>query len=165
MKHFEKPGRPVDRVFLHCSASDNPDHDSVHVIRRWHTAEPPEGNGWGDVGYHFFIQKNGGIQQGRALEVSPAAQKGHNTGTIAICCHGLRDFTEAQKSSVHALCKEINEAYSGKITFHGHCEVSNKSCPVYPYKKWLRLDQAGYMKRKLTFFERVALLFNQWKGN
>jgi hypothetical protein len=33
---FKAPKRPVSRVFIHCSASDNPDHDKVSVIRDWH---------------------------------------------------------------------------------------------------------------------------------
>ncbi len=33
---FIKPNRRVDRIFLHCSASDVPAHDNVEMIRRWH---------------------------------------------------------------------------------------------------------------------------------
>ena len=29
------------------------------------------------------------------------------------------------------------------ITFHGHCEVSNKTCPVFNYKNVLNLDSLG----------------------
>lgn len=65
---FAKPRRPVSRVFIHCSASDNPDHDSVAVIRNWHLE-----NGWSDIGYHYFIRKDGVIQEGRPIEQAPAA--------------------------------------------------------------------------------------------
>ena len=90
---FEKPDRDVERVYLHCSASDRPAHDDVAVMREWHLAR-----GWSDVGYHVFIKKDGEVQNGRSLEATPAAQGGHNTGTIAICLHGLavENFTEAQ---------------------------------------------------------------------
>ena len=53
---FEKlklGNREVDRVFLHCSASPNPAHDDINVIRDWHLER-----GWNDVGYHFFIKGN-----------------------------------------------------------------------------------------------------------
>ena len=33
---FIKPNRRVDRIFLHCSASDVPAHDNVETIRKWH---------------------------------------------------------------------------------------------------------------------------------
>jgi N-acetyl-anhydromuramyl-L-alanine amidase AmpD len=140
---FEKPQRFVDRVFLHCSASDKPEHDSVKVMRDWHV----NGNGWDDVGYHFFIRKDGKIEAGRDLEKTPAAQRGHNRATIAICLHGLavEKFRKAQFKSVIELCKAIEAAYQGMVSFHGHCEVSSKSCPVFPYKKVLGLDEHGSM--------------------
>jgi N-acetyl-anhydromuramyl-L-alanine amidase AmpD len=140
---FEKPRREVERVFLHCSASDRPAHDDVAVMREWHLAR-----GWSDVGYHFFIRKDGEVQDGRDLEVTPAAQAGHNTATIAICLHGLavENFTEAQYRGIVALCNEIHEAYGGMVTFHGHCEVSSKACPVFSYREVLGLDAHGNME-------------------
>ncbi len=146
MANFRRPSREVDRVFLHCSASDVADHDDISVMRDWHV----NGNGWSDVGYHYFIRKDGKVQEGRPLEKTPAAQRGHNAGTIAICCHGLKveNFTQAQYASVVDLCSQINRAYDGEVTFHGHCEVSSKACPVYPYKQVLGLDEEGYMREE-----------------
>lgn len=140
---FTKPARAVDRVFIHCSASDNPAHDNVATMRRWHV----QGNGWSDVGYHYFIRKDGTLEEGRPLRRTPAAQRCHNTGTIAICLHGLHEdkFTEAQFDTLRRLCIEINNAYNGKVTFHGHREVAAKACPVFDYKKVLKLDEFGIL--------------------
>jgi len=137
---FDKPHRAVDRVFVHCSASDNPDHDNVQTMREWHRAR-----GWSDVGYHYFIRKSGQLEEGRPLSRSPAAQKNHNGGTIAICLHGLEEdkFTQMQFETLIALCTEINDAYEGRVTFHGHREVAAKSCPVFDYKRVLGLDNKG----------------------
>jgi N-acetyl-anhydromuramyl-L-alanine amidase AmpD len=140
---FTKPSREVDRVFLHCSATDKEEHDDVSVMRRWHV----EDRGWDDVGYHFFIKKDGTVQPGRDLEKTPAAQRGHNTGTIAICLHGLAvgRFTRDQYRSLIALCQEIDDAFGGMVSFHGHSEVSSKACPVFPYRVVLGLDAHGEM--------------------
>lgn len=140
---FSAPAREVDRVFLHCSASDQPAHDDISVIRKWHV----EGNGWADVGYHYFIKKDGTIQAGRPLEHNPAAQAPHNRRTIAICVHGLllEKFTTAQMTAVTNLCRAINDAYKGNVTFHGHREVARKTCPVFDYKAVLGLDSSGKM--------------------
>ena len=137
---FVKPERSIDRVFIHCSASDNPNHDNVEVIRKWHTDEPPQGRGWSDIGYHFFIRKNGIVENGRDLIRTPAAQRGHNRGTIAICVHGLETFTSEQFEALRRLCEGINRSYH-YITFHGHNEVNpNKTCPVFDVKEVLGLD-------------------------
>lgn len=137
---FARPKRRVSKVFLHCSASDLDAHDDISVIKRWHVME----RGFSDVGYHFFITRNGAIQFGRSLEVAPAAQQWHNTGTIAICVHGNSRFTESQMKSLKKLCREIHASYQGNVTFHGHCEVDKgKTCPVFDYRVVLGLDADG----------------------
>jgi len=139
---FIAPKRRVDRVFIHCSASDNPKHDDVSIIRQWHLARKPP---FVDVGYHFFIKLDGSIQAGRNIEITPAAQEGNNANTIAICCAGLSAFTNEQFNSLRVLCNSIQCAIP-QVTFHGHCEVNaRKTCPVFDYKKVLRLDAAGRM--------------------
>jgi hypothetical protein len=139
---FTKPKRSVDRVFIHCSASDAYRLEGdilVNEVRRWHVDQ----NGWADIGYHFLIDKKGKIMAGRPLEKTPSAQFKHNTGTIAIMVHGLKDFSEESLAALKSLCIEINSIYSGEITFHGHCEVSYKACPVFDYKSLLNLDSLG----------------------
>ena len=137
---FQKPSRFVDRVFVHCSASDHASHDTVATMRKWHKER-----GWSDVGYHLFIRKSGQLEAGRPLENTPAAQAGNNRGTIAICLHGLKEekFTDAQFDTLKALCVQINNAYGGGVTFHGHREVAAKACPVFDYKAVLKLDGFG----------------------
>lgn len=141
---FNKPKRKVSKVFIHCSDSDIASHDNIETIRKWHV----QGKGWSDIGYHFFITKNGNIQTGRNIKKIPSAQKGHNARSIAICLSGKskEKFTQEQFESLKKFCKEIKQAYDDKITFHGHCEVSKKTCPVFDYKKELNLDSQGYIK-------------------
>lgn len=137
MSIFVKPQRQINRVFIHCSASNNPDHDDVSVIRQWHKEK-----GWNDVGYHFFIQHDGNIQLGRDIEITPAAQSGNNAHTIAICLSGLDNFIQSQFDSLKDLCRDINKRIPD-ATFHGHREVANKSCPNFAYKTVLGLDDKG----------------------
>ena len=140
---FDKPSRKINRVFLHCSASDHEHHDDVSVMRKWHLDR-----GWSDVGYHFFIKKDGTLQEGRPLNRTPAAQRGHNTGTIAICLHGLDvfKFTREQFRTLYSLCDRIDMAYERQVTFHAHNEVAAKACPVFDVKQVLQLDSVGRMQ-------------------
>lgn len=140
---FEKLDRPVDRVFIHCSASDKEvdGEELVALITDWHRARKFNG-----IGYHFVGDKTGAILAGRDLELIPAAQKGHNAGTIAICVHGLvfpDNWTKsAQAGSLINLCASISTAYSGLMAFWGHNEVnSNKTCPVFDHAALLGLDR------------------------
>lgn len=135
---FIAPARKVNRVFLHCSDSDNPDHDHISVIREWHLKRR-----FDDVGYHLFVRKNGEIQTGRSLEVKPAAQEGNNAGTIAVCLAGRLHFTPAQFQTLRILCHQI-QAELPMVTFHGHREVNpGKTCPNFDYRKVLGLTARG----------------------
>ena len=138
---FTRPLRQVDKVFIHCSASDHPEHDNVDTINRWHLER-----GWDGIGYHLVITKDGAIHPGRDLEKIPAAQKGHNTGSIAICLTGLRDFTIDQMGALAMLAMVINREYRGAVSFHGHCEVANKLCPVFAYRDVLALKDDGFIR-------------------
>lgn len=137
---YDKPAREIKGVFIHCSASDAPEHDNIGVMRAWHLER-----GFNEVGYHYFIRKDGTLESGRATSLTPAAQRGYNANTIAVCVHGLKkdEFTEAQFKTLRKLCTDIREAHGHGITFHGHCEVSAKSCPVFDYRNVLQLTAEG----------------------
>lgn len=147
---FKAPNRDVKRVFIHCSASDNPDYDVV-AIKRDHTSPDPKdpSKPWKDIGYHYVIKFDGTIQIGRSLELAPAAQAPHNSHTIAICLQGGQNekpnaFTEAQFDSLRALSRAIARELPN-VTFHGHREVANKACPVFDYQQVLSLDAKGHL--------------------
>jgi N-acetylmuramoyl-L-alanine amidase len=137
-----KPKRNVNRVYLHCTDSDNEalfGQTLVKEVRRWHLAR-----GFVDVGYHYLIDKFGSVMEGRPLEVVPAAQVGHNTGSIAICVHGSKDFTLVSLYACRRLCYQLWVLYEGALTFHGHHEVNHlKTCPNYNYRTLLALDIDG----------------------
>jgi len=144
---FIKPKRRVTKVYLHCSAHDGIKTDNAATMDRWH-----KDRGWRGIGYHFFIRFDGTIEHGRSIAKIPAAQARNNRGSIAICCHGGQNskpdaFTQEQFDSLRHLCADIDEAYGGNITFHGHREVAAKACPVYDYKSILGLDKNGFMKK------------------
>ena len=148
LEDFSLIKRAVDRVFIHCTASSNGGY-GVEEIRRDHRAL-----GWDDIGYHFLINFNGVLQRGRPLKQDPAAQRGHNTGTIAICLQGLEveDFTQFQFETLRELCEKIDQDISphrkDRVTFHGHCEVANKLCPVFDYKSVLNLTEEGFLPNR-----------------
>ena len=60
----------------------------IEEIRRWHVEE----RGWDDIGYHYYIKKDGDIQEGRAEEVPGAHARGFNTRSIGVCMEGHGDY-------------------------------------------------------------------------
>jgi|SRR5581483_10020160 len=156
---FRAPVRKVTRVFLHCTDSDNEELAGVGLaeeVNRWHLA-----NGWAGIGYHFVVDKRGKVATGRPLELTPAAQLGEvplvapdmvhmgNVATIAISTHGSKVFTPESLAATHNLMVAIDAAYfalGAPVTFHGHCEIDPRPCPVYPYRQMHSLDELGRLK-------------------
>lgn len=151
MFKFKKPQRDVYTVFCHHTASSAPGHDSLNWFYDIHVKE----NGWSGIGYHYIINYSGQVLPARNLESIPIAQKGHNTGSIAICIAGTGDsFTKEQLEAFKRLAEDINRAYNGEIVFKGHKEVNNTECPHYDYKKLLDLNELGYMPQPQNFVAR-----------
>ena len=44
------------------------------------------------------------------------------------------------------LCKHFNSMYPYELIFKGHIEFAKKACPVFDFKKILKLDDKGRMK-------------------
>lgn len=145
MLKFKKPKRKITKVFLHCTAYPHGDLiglDLVKAVSQWH-----RNRGWKDIGYHFIIDLAGNIYEGRSIEAIPAAQRGYNSHSIAICVDGLNKFTDISLRTVKEFCYSIDNVYDNGVTFHGHCEVNKyKTCPVFNYKSLLNLDSRGYIE-------------------
>ncbi len=119
--------RKIEMIVLHCSASSNPKHDDIEVIRDWHI----NGNGWNDVGYHFFIKRNSQLQLGRDLEIIGAHAKGYNKNSVGVCLSGINHFTTGQIGRAVNLINVLLEVHElDKSCVVGHYELTDKkTCP------------------------------------
>ena len=137
----KKTDRYIDTLFVHCSDSPHSHHDDISVIENWHKAR-----GFDGVGYHWFIKSDGTIQEGRSVHRIPAAQKGHNTGSLAVCLHGRNEFTEQQFKSLLYLANECNKLYTG-LRVRAHNEVDEgKTCPNFHLDDALPLTKNGRLR-------------------
>jgi N-acetyl-anhydromuramyl-L-alanine amidase AmpD len=125
--------RKINEIIIHHSDSDVKAHDDIRIIRKWHTEE----RGWRDVGYHYFIRKDGVIQRGRPLDVAGAHCVGHNRASIGICLSGEDNFTDVQFCSLHGLLKDLYGEF-GRVLTVGHCAYSEKKCPNFDVDEFLR---------------------------
>ena len=124
------------RVILHCSATPPSMDIGVDWIRNLHLDR-----GWRDVGYHYFITREGEVQIGRSLNEYGAHCKGHND-SIGICYAGGIDedgapednMTELQEIAFLDLYRSLRMVF-GELSLHGHNEYSAKACPSFIVKE------------------------------
>ncbi len=124
--------RQINKIIIHCSASDNPNHDNVDTITQWHWER-----GFSDIGYHFYIDKKGQEFKGRSLSQVGAHCEGHNFDSIGICLGGLKDFKPEQFVSLRDLVKRLMFNYGIKIidVYPHNFYNKNKTCPNFDLEK------------------------------
>lgn len=134
--------RPVNEIIVHCSATKAGQDIKAADIRKWHTAPPPGGNGWKDIGYHYVIDIDGTIETGRPIDQKGAHCSGHNDGTIGICYVGgqlanKKPFdtrTTAQKESLRNLITALKYCFPSIKVVSSHHDYANKACPCFDAK-------------------------------
>lgn len=92
--------------------------------------------GWNAIGYHYVVFPEYGdfyarVFEGRPRNAVPAAQLGHNAGTLAICVVGAaqRRMDDSQRYAVEQLIIWLSEAGAPLRTLGGHRDVTPTACP------------------------------------
>ena len=130
--------RTINKIILHCTATPENRMTTVADIKRYHTAAPPKGRGWKDIGYHYIIYLDGSVHVGRPLAEAGAHTLNHNTDSIGIVYVGGIDEagnpkdtrTPQQKQALRNLVTALKHVYPS-ATVHGHNEFAAKACPSF----------------------------------
>ncbi len=103
---------------------------------------------WIDIGYHFLIDPQGDIFEGRPIRVEGAHVLSHNNGNIGISIMGnyhppvSNPITPASMDSFVAIGRYLRDTYSVNVSsFYAHREIGNTDCPgdnLYALKGQLR---------------------------
>ena len=121
-------------LVLHCSATRRNQDYSVEQLRRDHKAR-----GFYDIGYHFYIRKDGTITQHRKLLEVGAHARPYNRCSIGICYEGGLDehgkacntMTAEQETRLVDLFRNLKTLFP-KAKIVGHRDLPGttpKECP------------------------------------
>ena len=169
------PGRTINLIVIHCSASPNGvmlsrgNKNVATIIDGWHKQRgfsrlPAWRLKWNQplraIGYHYVIDTNGFLYTGRHLEEIGAHTFGHNVDSVGICCVGYDKLTLAQWAQLNdtvLMLKKLHPA--AKVV--GHRDLSpdlnrdgaitpneySKICPGFDVSQWLMFMQplAGHV--------------------
>ena len=130
--------RTIDKIVIHYTATadswyaDRPIADKVTEIDRWHKAR-----GWSGFGYHYLIDKDGAIAEGRPLEKIGAHARGHNARSIGICYVGNSRPTPEQFTALAKLITDLQARFSlPNDAIMGHRDVGSTDCPGFDVGEW-----------------------------
>ena len=124
----------VKYLVLHCSASKVNNDYTVEHLRQDHQAR-----GFKDIGYHFYIRKDGTCTQHRMLLEVGAHARPYNRCSIGICYEGGLDeqgkpcntMTPQQYERIKDLLKNLHKLFP-KAKIVGHRDLPGttpKDCP------------------------------------
>ena len=127
--------RDINLIVVHCSATPEGKHFSTETIKDWHV----NGNKWSDIGYHYVVELDGKVRNGRPLERAGAHVRGFNKNSIGICYVGgmTADMKRPkdtrnlkQTESLLNLLLELKERFPNAV-IRGHRDYSPKACPSF----------------------------------
>ena len=127
--------RRITLLIVHCSATPEGRNFDFEACRTDHIRH----RGFKDIGYHYYLTRDGTIHRGRSLDTVGAHCQHHNRHSIGICYEGGLDArgqpkdtrTLAQKASLLALLRELRNLFPDALIL-GHRDLNlQKACPCF----------------------------------
>ncbi|MBR2215401.1 MAG: N-acetylmuramoyl-L-alanine amidase [Selenomonadaceae bacterium] len=122
----------TDFLVIHHTGFPTDKDSSVTEIHDFHL----HNNGWAGAGYHYFIQKDGTLEQGRRPMMVGAHAYGFNKESIGIALAGNFDIGRPTKEQIKTLkhltawlCQEYALDPTKKGTILGHRDLNETTCP------------------------------------
>jgi len=102
--------------------------DRIDLIRQSH-----QERGWGDIGYHFIVDPEGRIWEGRPLSYQGAHVGATNEGNLGVLCLGnfeVQHPTGAQVAALDGFLIQQMRGYGVTARYlHTHRELAPTACP------------------------------------
>lgn len=135
-------------IVVHCSATPADMDVDIADIDRWHRQR-----GFRKVGYHYFIKRDGTVQEGRAHHEhgtnfweGGAHVEDYNMVSVGVCMAGGLDkkgkaednFTKAQYNAL-ALVLATLKVHFKNADIMGHRDFVGvkKDCPSFDVREWI----------------------------
>ena len=127
--------RTITLIILHCSATREGQSFDFEQCRTDHISH----RGFSDIGYHFYITRDGVVHNGRPLERIGAHCLHHNRYSVGVCYEGGLDReghprdtrTVPQKIALEALLRELKRMVPRALLV-GHRDLDpRKDCPCF----------------------------------
>ena len=139
-KGLYMPADSVSYIIIHCSATRETQDYTPEQLKHDHMQR-----GFIDVGYHFYIRKDGSVTQHRRLNEVGAHCRPFNRCSIGVCYEGGLDAngkpkdtrTLKQRATLIGLLLDLHRKFPNAV-IRGHNEMPGatpKVCPVYKPSK------------------------------
>ncbi len=155
-------------IIHHSAVSRDKNNEQFDAVKRYHI-----GKGWGNIGYHWFIEPDGTIKKGRKENEIGAhcKEKWMNYRSIGICLAGHFDLEEPTTEQLEALQEVIHNLklqykIDPKSVRQHHFYAGYKSCPGknLPIDVIQQIAKGEYIAEKVSPWARLAVQFCKEQG-
>ena len=124
----------IKLLVVHCSDTENTKNLNAVDIHKMHLNFK-----WDGIGYHKIILRSGKVENGRPEYWIGAHVKGKNDISLGVCLIGRDKFTKKQFNSLRKTLQIWKLKYpQAKIVGHRDTGDTNKTCPNFDVKIWLK---------------------------
>jgi len=135
--------RKITLIVLHCSATKENKRYSFDDCKRDHLKRP----GYKDIGYHYYIERDGSLFEGRPIEKVGAHCLHHNEHSIGICLEGGLDAqgnpadtrTGGQEITLLNLLSKLKEDFPHALIVGHNTLNPQKECPCFDTSEYRQL--------------------------
>lgn len=136
------PMEHIEWLVVHGSATPRSHKMTFEDLRHQHMLR-----GESTIGYHYVIERDGKIVEGRPHDMPGAHASGYNRHSLGICLIGGRkgktnkaedNYTVEQKLSLITLLCRLLEVYDAEVVGHSDLPGVTHSCPGFNVKELLR---------------------------
>ncbi len=135
--------RTISLIILHCSATREDQRYTAEDCKRDHLSRPH----FKDIGYHFYIERDGKVVEGRPIEKIGAHCLYHNNHSIGICLEGGLDShgapadtrTGGQVIALLDLLAKLKNDYPHALIVAHHELNPDKPCPCFDVSEYRQL--------------------------
>ena len=126
--------RRITMIVLHCSGIMPHQHQDIKRIDEFHKSKK-----WKGVGYHFYVRRDGTVENGRPIEEPGAHVVGHNRYSIGICYEGGLNAsgddddtrTPEQVRALRQLVERLHGEFPRAVILGHHDLDPGKPCPCF----------------------------------
>ena len=135
--------RKITLIILHCSATREDRRFTFEDCKRDHT----QNRKYKDIGYHFYIELDGKMTEGRPIEKIGAHCLNHNKHSIGICLEGGLDKfgnfadtrTGAQEITLLNLLARLKVEYPNALIVGHNTLDPDRACPCFDTAEYREL--------------------------
>jgi hypothetical protein len=120
--------------------------DRIELIRVSHLKRDG-GNRWGDIGYHFVVDRSGRVWQARPVSYQGAHVKHQNQANVGVLCLGNFEEQSPSRNQVRrleTLIVELRARYRVPVSrVYTHRELDSTKCPGRNLQNAIQLSRSA----------------------